>query len=309
MINLVTVTYNQEQHLSRLQAESLQNYAKPLRHWIIVNEEKVDIHAWYEYLKKFYKHHELYIVPRRYISPDPRLNELRGWATQQVLKFLIGNMIQDDYILLDAKNFLIELFEFEYFDNLMGSGYLEYSDKEEPVSDDCGFMTRQKDYINWNSTIEIYAKRLNMTEIPKFFLAPGTPFKVDHKLVKERIDLDGYIDDLLYYDDGTDKKEIICPSEFLYYSMAVNDLIQPGINTLKVEDRIFNHTLFPEGFDDDQDVIASGHLFHSPESIINANDDVRMFGLHKKFLDRCGPQHYREINYWLSNKGFKFQFP
>ena len=310
MINLVTVTYNLERHLSRLQAESLQNYVEPLRHWIIVNEERVDVHAWYEYLKPYYKHNELYILPRRYLCSDPRINTIRGWASQQVLKFLIGNIIKDDYILLDAKNFFIQRFDFSYFDNLIGSGFLEFFiekddiDTIEPVE----FMARPMHTDTWKPTIEMYAKRLNITEIPKYFLVPGTPFKVDHKLVSERIDLEKYFDDVLMYDYNGETKEIVCPSEFLYYSMAVNDMIKPGENTLKVEQRIFNHTLFPENFDDDQGVIASGHLFNDSESILNATKDIMMFGLHRKFLDKCGPQHYREINYWLSNKGFKFQF-
>jgi hypothetical protein len=310
MINLVTVTYNLEQHLSRLQAESLQNYVEPLRHWIVVNEENVDVHAWYEYLKPYYKHHELHILPRRYLCADTRINTIRGWATQQLLKFLIGNIIKDDYILLDAKNFFIQRFDFSYFDNLIGSGFLEFFIEEgaletiEPVE----FMARPMHTRNWKTTVEMYANRLNITEIPKYFLVPGTPFKVHHKLVSERIDMDRYFDDLLMYTHEGETKEIACPSEFLYYSLAVNDLIKPGENTLKVSEGIFNHTLFPEGFDDDQGVIASGHLFNHEDSELNTNKDIKMFGLHRRFLEKCGPQHYREINYWLSNKGFKFQF-
>lgn len=310
MINLVTVTYNLEQHLSRLQAESLQNYVEPLRHWIVINEEKVDVHAWYEYLKPYYKHHELYIIPRRYLCSDPRINTIRGWASQQVLKFLIGNLIKDDYILLDAKNFFIQRFDFAYFDNLIGSGFLEFfiekdaMDTIEPVE----FMARPMHTRNWEPTVEMYAQRLNITQIPKYFLVPGTPFKVHHKLVSERIDLEKYFDDLLMYNDQGETKEIVCPSEFLYYSLAVNDLIKPGENTLKVAAGMFNHTLFPEGFEDDQGVIASGHLFNHEDSELNVNKDIKMFGLHRRFLEKCGPQHYREINYWLSNKGFKFQF-
>jgi len=309
MINLVTITYNLEQHLLRLQAESLQNYCKPCRHWVIVNEEDVDVHGWYDYIKRYYEHHELYIIPRRYLSNDPLIRTTRGWATQQVLKLLASKIIQDDYILLDAKNFLIQEFDFHLFDDLIGSGYLEVQeDNAEILEQDKDFLVRPMATKGWNPTINIYADRLGLKEIPKLFLVPGTPFKIDYKTLVDRINLNTIFQDLLFYKDENDIKEITCPSEFLYYSLVCNDLIQPGINTMKNGSPVFNHTLFPESFDEEQKLISSGYLFNSTQSILNINENVRMFGLHKRYLERCGPQHYREINYWLSNKGFKFQF-
>lgn len=309
MINLVTVVYNLEQHLLRLQSESLQNYCKPLRHWVVVNEKDVDVHGWYDFIKKHYEHHELYIIPRKYLCNDPRIDEIRGWASQQVLKLLIANIVQDDYILMDAKNFLIQEFDFSMFDDLIGSGILEVQSTHEKIlEEDKDFFVKPMATKEWENTITNYCKKLGISQIPTFFLMPGTPFKIHYKNIIDRIDLEKIFDDLLYYRAGDKLEELACPSEFLYYSLVCNDLIEPGINTLKNGTPIFNHTLFPESFDAENKILSSGYLFKDTESILNVDKEVKIFGLHKRYLDRCGPQHYREINYWLSNKGFKFHF-
>lgn len=303
MQNLVTVTYNLEHHLVKLQSESLQIYAnkEPLRHWIVVNEENVDVHGWYKYLKPHYQHHELYIIPRKYITNNPILSNIRGWASQQVLKLLIANIVRDDYILFDSKNFLIQEFSFNFFNNLIGSGVLEYlGNKEESLLNEYNAMKFEA-WEGWKTTIDFYCKRFNFL-VPKYFLRPGTPFKIDYKIMCNRFNLNNLVKDLLF--DENDK-ELARPSEFLYYSLGCQDLIKPGENTLNSSEPYFNHTLFPEGFETGHHLISSGDLFCTPESVLNKNTDVKIFGFHRRYLEKCQPIHYVNISYWLASKGFR----
>jgi len=329
MTDLVTITCNLERHLMILQAESLLNFCEPCTHWVIVNEKDVDVHAWYDLLKPYYKYHKLYVIPRRFLIDYPECEILLGHATQQVLKMIVSRLVQKDYILLDAKNFFVNPFKLSTFDDYIGSGYLEkiiYDDQEVTDEPDVELIdvelvdaelvkkteVKEKEpfYVGplhskfWQGTIDIYMKSLGMTEIPKYFLGPRTPFKINYKLLNERINLDNFFKDLLYWGDD---KTIVNPSEFLFYSLAVNDIIHPGVNTMLVDAPKITHTIFWENFAEDAPLIANGTAFTDQESILNS-DNISILGFHRKFLELCGPEHIVQINQFLMNKGFKFKF-
>ena len=319
MTDLVTITCNIERHLMVLQAESVLNFMEPCTHWVIVNEKNVDVHAWHDILKPYYKHHKLYVIPRRFLLDDPRFDELSGHATQQVLKMLVSRLVQKDYLLLDAKNFFVQPFTFSVYDDFIGSGYLEkLVDQKNETSDEVemidvedaeeeeteSFFVSPLHSKYWQGTINVYMDRLGMKEMPKYFLGPRTPFKIDYKLLNERVDLDKFFDELLFWDVD---KNIANPSEFLFYSLAVNDKIQPGVNTMLRDAQRISHTYFFENFHDDAPLIADASAFEDPNSIINT-DEIKVFGFHRRFLEMCGPEHIMQINRYLTNKGFKYRF-
>jgi hypothetical protein len=290
-----------------LQAESVLNFMEPCTHWVIVNEKDVDVHAWHDILKPYYKHHTLYVIPRRFLLDDERMDELSGHATQQVLKMLVSRLVQKDYLLLDAKNFFVQPFKMSTYDDFIGSGYLEKLVKDDEDSEEVNeepFLVSPLHSKYWQGTINVYMDRLGMTEMPKYFLGPRTPFKIDYNLLNERVDLDKFFQELLYWDVD---KNIANPSEFLFYSLAVNDKIKPGVNTMLKDQPVISHTYFFENFHEDAPLIADASAFEDPDSIIN-KDEISVFGFHRKFLELCGPQHIMQINRYLMNKGFKFRF-
>jgi hypothetical protein len=304
MTDLVTITCNIERHLMVLQAESVLNFMEPCTHWVIVNEKDVDVHAWHDILKPYYKHHTLYVIPRRFLLDDERMNDLSGHATQQVLKMLVSRLVQKDYLLLDAKNFFVQPFKLSTYDDFIGSGYLEKLVKDDDEIEEESFFVSPLHSKYWQGTIDVYMARLGMKEMPKYFLGPRTPFKIDYNLLNERVDLDKFFTELLYWDVD---KNIANPSEFLFYSLAVNDKIKPGVNTMLKDKPVISHTYFFENFHEDAPLIADASAFEDPDSIIN-KDEISVFGFHRKFLELCGPQHIMQINRYLMNKGFKFRF-
>jgi hypothetical protein len=290
-----------------LQAESVLNFCEPCTHWVIVNEKDVDVHAWHDVLKPYYKYHKLYVIPRRFLIDNPAMETLSGHATQQVLKMLVSRLVQKDYLLLDAKNFFVQPFKLSTFDDLIGSGYLEKiikDDEEEVDAEEEPFLVSALHSKYWQGTIDVYMDRLGLTEMPKYFLGPRTPFKIDYSLLNEKIDLDKFFDDLLYWDVD---KTVANPSEFLFYSLAVNDAIHPGVNTVLKEQPAIAHTYFFENFSEDAPLIANATAFEDPDSIVN-RDEISVFGFHRRFLELCGPEHIMQINRYLINKGFKFRF-
>lgn len=308
MTDLVTITCNIERHLMILQAESVMNFVEPCTHWVVVNEKNVDVHAWHDILKPYYKYHKLYVIPRRFLLSNASADELPGHATQQVLKMMVAKLVQKDYLLLDAKNFFVQPFKMNQFDDFIGSGYLESMQKEseddvEPAEKE-DFVVKPLHSKYWQGSIDVYMNKLGITEVPKYYLGPRTPFKIDYDLLIERINLDTFFEDLLYY---AKDQTITNPSEFLYYSLAVNDKIVPGTNTQNLEQPSISHTYFFENFNDDAPMIADASVFEDEDSIMNT-DQISIFGFHRKFLELCGPEHIMQINRYLMNKGFKFRF-
>jgi hypothetical protein len=232
------------------------------------------------------------------------MNDLSGHATQQVLKMLVSRLVQKDYLLLDAKNFFVQPFKLSTYDDFIGSGYLEKLVKDDDEIEEESFFVSPLHSKYWQGTIDVYMARLGMKEMPKYFLGPRTPFKIDYNLLNERVDLDKFFTELLYWDVD---KNIANPSEFLFYSLAVNDKIKPGVNTMLKDKPVISHTYFFENFHEDAPLIADASAFEDPDSIIN-KDEISVFGFHRKFLELCGPQHIMQINRYLMNKGFKFRF-
>ena len=99
-MNLVTVACYRDFQQILLQAESISLFLEPCTHYIIVNEEKIDLDFWYKWLSPYYKNHELKIIPRLEYDYDAVRNMLYksenslaeinlGWRTQQLQKLLI----------------------------------------------------------------------------------------------------------------------------------------------------------------------------------------------------------------------------
>ena len=62
-MDLVTVVCNRDYQQMLLQAESIQKFLAPCKHWVIVNDEEPDVLFWQENLSKYYTNHELIVIP------------------------------------------------------------------------------------------------------------------------------------------------------------------------------------------------------------------------------------------------------
>lgn len=116
---VITVTCVRDLPMLHLQAQSICVYLdKNMPVYLIVNEE--DPKNWFEffdqYIRHYYQNHKLTILTRNDFDgawntwiPSEVNPWAVGWETQQVLKLLVAEIIQESqYLILDSQNFLIK---------------------------------------------------------------------------------------------------------------------------------------------------------------------------------------------------------
>lgn len=209
-MDLVTVVCKRDFDVKQLilQAESIQKFVEPCTHWVVINELDADLNFWHNILDRFYTSHTLKIWHPENIA---QLIEQvpNGWDRQQVLKFLIADKLDDDYIILDSKNFFIKSCSTGEWRNVLGSGTTQ------DISD------------QWHNTAVYYANILNKPVLTQC-LSIHTPFVFKIDLVKN------FTKDLI----PLLISKVFPPSEFIFYSYLVSNVektSQLGI------------TLFPKG--------------------------------------------------------------
>ena len=289
MKNLVTVTCERDFIQMVLQAESIQKYLESCNHYVIVNDKNPNIKLWTARLNSYYTNHKLTIIKQQDLF-DNYLN-YNGYESQQVCKFEIAKVIREDYLLLDSKNFFIKPTSLDEWDNLIGTGAIEARKN---------LTAEYSDYLmsagvvnnDWAKYVDLYAEKLNIP-VPDYYLANSTPFKVI------------VTDELLNKDISSELKLESDISEFIWYSLLNNDLIDLNKNLCKRNFLKF-HTCFhaPRLLNKILKEMSDGKYFNS----IDANPSIKVLGFHIKFIESCSKSHIDIINKWLISKEFSFQF-
>lgn len=219
-MDLVTVTCWQDHGQMFLQAESIEKFVEPCTHWVIINDDektlKKTLRFWKSFLPLFYTKHKLKIIVPKEIP------FFRGWERQQVLKFWIYQQIQNDYLILDSKNFFVRPCSTDLWKNTLGSGGLE-------------------DYFEvWKSTTELYSIDLNQPILSRGYWVK-TPFVFRSNTLNKL----GEINDFCKKWRELHEEKHINRSEFLYYSYLERDRIQAtnsyASNIWDYSDKSFEH--------------------------------------------------------------------
>jgi hypothetical protein len=284
-----------------LHAESIQKFLDPCTHWIVINEKEPDVNAWLEILKPYYTKHKLNVIPRSYFSQEKEFSNMHGQISQQACKFLVSKFIQKNYLILDTKNFFIRKCNLFEYHKIIGSGIIEFVSR--PPDDWDKFQPWFKgDHEMWSETVKEYARVFNLSTVPNYYLAPKTPFVMDYDLLCKRINLETFLRDFSYKPNGD---QIYSPSEFIFYSMAVNDFIKPGVNTISRSEEMDSYTLMPHNFEYHSKELLSEEHFTMLNTI---GENIKIYGIHRKFLRKCGPEHIKILNKWLASMDFAFRY-
>jgi len=188
---LVTVVCKRDLDQMLLQAESIQKFLEPCTHWVVINDPDPDLSFWQSKLEPYYNKHNL-----KFYVPDWKLLRGTGWDKQQIYKYTISKFLDDDYVILDAKNFFIKPCKLEDWKEIQG----------------CGFMQELKE--GWANTSKFYSRKLNVP-YRSSSLSIQTPFVFKLSVIKTVSDIDT-IKQLL--DPASHM-----PSEFLLYSYLVDN--------------------------------------------------------------------------------------
>jgi hypothetical protein len=295
MKNLVTVTCNKERHMMLLQAESIKKFLKPCNHYIVINEKQVNVDAWREYLAPYYTKHNLHILTQEQVCNDSRLPK-NGQLSQQILKIEVSKIIQDDYLIIDTKNFFIKPASLQEWDHYMGSSELN---RVTTIDGAIDTISSKYDEV-FIESCKMYAKRLGFEQFPPYYFKPMTPFKIDYKLLsKAKLPTD-IIDCILYDFDGN---LLPAPSEFIFYSLLLTPYIKPGENTLVTPECRKVHISFYHNSQYFIEQLMNGSL----EDLIDYSN-FKLWGIHRRLLELLSPEHIKKINEYLENKGFDFRY-
>lgn len=203
-MDLVTVTCNKDLKHMLLQAKSVGLFLKnESRHWILINEPQPSLHTydWYEILSPYYKDHELKVV---YLDPVLWQFSSIGWVIQQIQKLKAVDLVNDDYLLLDSKNFLafpVDLSEWTHG----GSGGL--------ISE----TTNNEVWKYWDDVNTKYSQWLNVPKLETYY-AVETPFVIQKEIARLAISVDNFEKKFIeIYNGGSNA------SEFIYYSYFLRD--------------------------------------------------------------------------------------
>jgi hypothetical protein len=278
---LATVTCDRDFSQLLLQAESIQKFLEPCKHVIIINEYRPDFDFYKRWLEPYYTKHELVLLPRiDYSYPiEGFKTSLHNsgtaveWRRQQLQKLLLAYEFEDDYVLLDSKNFFVKDTSLMYYNNFnfYGSGY--------------SMEVRQND-PHFKITFETYKTILKVSQCTKT-TGITTPYKIHRNLLIDRIkkeELGYYLFAPEYIKDGV-------TSEFMFYSVLIHDKI--------AELKEHHPTKTFWAYDPHPD-----HLYKELQLL--TNNQTFVIGFHRDFLNTISQEHLDIINNWLKdNVGLK----
>lgn len=292
-MKLVTVTCNKDFKQLILLAESVSLFVDdPIEHVVIVNEDDVNLIDWYKHLKKYYTKHTITLLNKfdydyqsLLIPRDLNYDSVSGWYTQQLQKLLIAYFIDDDYVVIDSKNFFIRNCNLSQWDNVVGNfiTYLKY----DPNID-----------LRWDLTNKYYAEFFNtdpIYEMPSF----TTPFKINRNLITEATQFTfDTLGKCVFYPLLKREDIKLYVSEFIFYNYLchVNNIEfickdAPRIMGIWFEDKYTNPQILLakiiEMFHKNQNVTLASihrHVLNSPEMMNNSIDFVKILNLNLEYL-------------------------
>lgn len=253
-----------------LQAESIQKFVEPCRHVVIINEDNPDLEFYHKWLDPYYTKHELVLMGRiPYSYPYPIFDKIHndpsviGWRIQQLQKLLLAYEFEEDYLIMDTKNFFIKPTSIDIWSNTIGSAKLH-------AENSVGFFIK---------SCRAYAKVFGY-EMPRY-LIPATPFKINSKNITSKCRKSelGY---LLFYPEFNSA----AASEGVFYSFFVD---ADELKNAENGDYNNNYTFWTKGQE------AFDYVL---EKVIPQGQYV-MMAIHRERLATMNKQELTYVNNWI----------
>lgn len=267
MTNLVTVTCARDLNQMVLQAHSINKFVSdPITHYVFIEDNKLSLTDWENLLSPHYLKHRLELIK----APNPA--NLNGWYNQQIIKLRAVEYVNDDYILLDSKNFFIKPTDLKY--NLPEGNWFLLKNTE------------------WTDPFIKFLREHYNVHTPEFYYTQHTPFKIRKDIVLNVLKL---FDVESMFQISAEKR--VYPSEFVLYTIASD--LRPNYELWceyscnpKYHTWWWSDDVRPEQFED---------IY---------NSTVEILGIHKNvWFDENN--HLTELARWLVSKGLdkKYVYP
>lgn len=280
---LATVTCNRDFQQMLLQAESIGKFVEPCKHMVIINEDNPDLEFWHRWLGPYYKNHVLHILPRiKYNYPTSflgapdssgRTDQMsNGWRTQQLQKLLLAYEFDEDYLLLDSKNFFTKKTNINEWENIPGSGAV--------------VELRDEDHFALSS--KIYSKILNSPI--EYYLKPQTPFKISRESLVSKCKL-SELAYLLFYPEFEGHPA----TEGIFYSHFIKDEIIKFHDSYNIADKNYA-TIWIHNRSEMARILFD----------ISLSDKIKIAALHRELLSKLDEKELEIVNFWITADSSKF---
>lgn len=277
IVKLVTIVCRRDTQQMLLQAESISRYLEPCEHIILVDSvtDRFSDHEeyWTRLLAKYYNNHELKLV---FPSWSFTFNETDGWIRQQCWKHLVLEYVQDDYLILDSKNFFIRPDSLDNWQNYYCSQHLldlsttltRYQALSKLYADYWGIA--EQTHVPYMCTPQLFKKTVmgsikNINQEMISFL--------NSKIKNPNSKHDGYfVSDFLWYFYKSLKIE-----GFSQWTQLIEGKIEPNFKTL-----------------------WGPYIDLDFMSILNSlEENIKIVGFHRFFLKNLDHTNKNKINQWI----------
>lgn len=288
-MDLVTLTFKRDLRHTVLQAESIQKFVSPCDHWVIVNEFGISEkrkQLWRKILQPYYTKHRLRLWFPDDLNADNKLNQditKSSYFLGFKYQFTVAQFLDDDYVVLNAKNFFVKPVNLESWRNIVGSGWKRNLEINTNLNE-----------LSWKTGNLFFSRYLKTGNRDATMLGCVTPQVVDRKLLIDHL---GDFKDFNEFWNNTIllASEKIQFGDWYFYSHMIS------------EDKVKNLPPNPEHY-----TLFWQNIFEvlgkSVKELLKEVDNtesVKMVGFHRFFLrNRSGPERIL-LNKWLKEKGFK----
>lgn len=275
-MELVTVTCDRDFNQMVLQSHSIDRFVisgMPITHWVIIESSNKSMQEWEDALSPFYQRHNLkLILGSSLIKVDEKIH---GYFRQQMLKFLIVNLVNDDtYLVLDSKNLFVRHCNLDKWPVEEGNNYLGFR----------GQIIIYEDYIDYLENL--------FGRCPNYFWHPITPFLMKKEVVKL------ILDKINVYEILNKSKINHEVSEFVLYKFFVKkDKLIPLVTQ-------FDHCLWGKTSQVPNPAEWIDYLVSDRAVTLNL-ENVAMLSFHRKYMIKQ-PGIFLKIAKSLSQKGLDF---
>lgn len=294
-MNLVTVTYYVDLRQMLIQAESINQHITGITHWVVVNSRFNNMDRWYKLLSPYYTKNKLKLIK----PPTELITPWASYLNQQLLKLWVSSLIQDDYLILDSKNFYVNPTDTSIYSNQIASNGFGFDTTTETYPGTC-----YKEFT-------IKASKFIGNASPRFIIPGiGTPYRITWKNMS-KINIDDFVKwskSLIEHAVKTNPGNPSAYSEFIFYAQLMDqqeiDTISRIYHDIKENNTtIWNQDLFIAYTDGKFSEINKSNIIDALNTI-RFKPETSSMGFHRYWL-LTHPEFWTSINEWLKTLGIK----
>lgn len=281
MINLVTVTFLRDLRQMLLQAESVQKYVSPCTHYVIVANCRVtnsQKQRWHKLLRPFYTRHKLVLIfPDMSTLPEKHVRNNSNYWYCFLFQFTIAEILDDDYMVLNSKNFFVKPTLLEEFRGRSGNTSIAHK------------STQRYDWINGMNAFCRYLKIIPQS----YVLQSHTPAMINRKLLISK--LGNFVDFKNQWLQWTEQTSIdFSVSDWIFYGLLMG---QEEIKKQSKMKHIYSG-FWPLAYKDKCD------KFLEDLDYLLKDKQIPITGIHRDVINSLNTAQLTQLNYILKKHGF-----